>query len=171
MLVQSTAALTTEWRERLEVLDELSEPALGARVVLQTLCERVVLELIGQTGLEGFFGARVIAQTQVASHDMLEETRRRLLGQIEHHEAEDLGDVREALVGLADVGEARVVGEYLLQDECGHRFGQLAAVLHDFQAQRNDFGAEQERNHVLLVGLNPTNSKMLHFLTCTENNE
>lgn len=39
--------------------------------------------------------------------------------------------VRESLVRLTDVGQAGLVQQDLLQDEGGHRLGQLAARLHD----------------------------------------
>ena len=70
---------------------------------------------------------------------MLEKAGRLLLGQGEDHLAEDHGDVREALIRLADVGQTRLIQQYLLKDERGHRLGQLRAALHDAQAQRNDF--------------------------------
>lgn len=61
--------------------------------------------------------------------------------------------MREAVVGLADVREAAVVEQDLLQDERGHGLAQLRARLHDAQAQRNDLGGEQEGDHLLLVRL------------------
>ena len=44
---------------------------------------------------------------------------------------QDHGDVRESVVGLADVVEPGFVDEYFLQDESGHRLGQLRSGLHD----------------------------------------
>ena len=44
----------------------------------------------------------------------------------------------EPLKGLADVGEARLVKKDLLQDEGGHRLGELAPALHYSQAQGDD---------------------------------
>ncbi len=66
---------------------------------------------------------------------------------------EDEGDVREALVCLADVLKARVVEENLLDNECGDCAGELAARLHDAQAQRDELGGQQEAHHVRLVRL------------------
>lgn len=44
---------------------------------------------------------------------------------------QDHSDMRESVVRLADVVEAGFVNEYFLQDESGHRLGQLRSGLHD----------------------------------------
>jgi hypothetical protein len=66
---------------------------------------------------------------------------------------QDDRDVREAVVSLADVRQPAVVEQDLLKDEGGDGFRQFRAALHDPQAQRDDFGGEQERDDFLLVGL------------------
>ena len=57
----------------LNVLQQLRQPVLGRLVILQTSCESFVLELIRQTLAKRFAGARVVAETQVAAHDVLEK--------------------------------------------------------------------------------------------------
>lgn len=34
-----------------------------------------------------------------------------------------------------------------------YRFGEFAARLHDLEAERNNFGRQQEVDHLLLIGL------------------
>jgi len=41
------------------------------------------------------------------------------------------GHVRKAFVGLADVRQAGLVEQYLLDDESGHGLAQLRAAVHD----------------------------------------
>ena len=65
---------------RLNVLQQLRQPVLGRLVILQTSCESFVLELIRQTLAKRFAGARVVAETQVAAHDVLEKPLLRFLG-------------------------------------------------------------------------------------------
>ena len=48
-------------------------------------------------------------------------------------------NMREALVCLADVLQAEIIQQYLLDDEGGDSFGQIAARFHDAQTKRNDF--------------------------------
>ena len=84
---------------------------------------------------------------------MLQQPLARLLAQLDHHLAQDHGHVGEPVVGLADVVEAGLVQQDLLQDEGGHRLAQLRAALHDPQTQRDDLRGEQEVDHLLLVRL------------------
>ena len=58
---------------RLNVLQQLRQPVLGRLVILQTSCESFVLELIRQTLAKRFAGARIVAETQVAAHNVLEK--------------------------------------------------------------------------------------------------
>lgn len=55
---------------------------------------------------------------------------------------QNYGHMWESIVGLANVRQATVVEENLLQNKGGDSFAQLGASLHDAQAQRNDFGGE-----------------------------
>mmetsp|Transcript_15973 Transcript_15973/g.48798 ORF Transcript_15973/g.48798 Transcript_15973/m.48798 type:complete len:246 (-) Transcript_15973:516-1253(-) len=73
--------------------------------------------------------ARVVREPEVAADDVFEQARRRRL--LRDHVVEHASDRGEAVVGLADVVEARVVREDLLHDEGGHGHGQLTAGLHD----------------------------------------
>lgn len=63
------------------------------------------------------------------------------------------GDVRETVVCLADVRQAALVQQDLLQDERGDRLGQLRPGLHDPETQRYDLRRQEERDHLLLVRL------------------
>jgi len=62
------------------------------------------------------------------------------------HVAQDRADRVESLVGVADVSQPCLVEEDLLDDEDRHRLGELRAGLHDTEAERNDFGGQQEVN-------------------------
>ena len=52
------------------------------------------------------------------------------------------------VVGLADVVEAGLVQEDLLEDEGGHGLAQLRARLHDAETQRDDLRRQQEVDHL-----------------------
>ena len=94
-------------------------------------------------------GSRTSAHIpQEAAHDVLEEADRLVLDELGDHVAEHGADGEEALVRLADVGEADVVEQDLLHDEDGDRLAELGARLHDAQAQRDDLGREQEVDHL-----------------------
>lgn len=83
-----------------------------------------------------------------AAHNMLQQADRLLLDELRHHVAEHGADGVEALVRVADVGEAHVVEQDLLHDEDRDRLAQLRARLHDAQTQRDDLGREQEVDHL-----------------------
>lgn len=95
----------------------------------------------------------VIGQSQIAAHDMLEESDGLCLHELGDHVAEHCADSIEALVRLADVGEAHFVEEDLLDDENGDRLTELAPRLHDAQAEGDDFRGEQEVDDVAVVVL------------------
>lgn len=73
----------------------------------------------------------VIAQSEVAPHDMLEQPHSLALNQSLNHVAEYCADSVEALIRLANVRQAEIVKEDLLHNEDGHCLGQFRASLHD----------------------------------------
>jgi hypothetical protein len=75
---------------------------------------------------------------------MLQQPGSLLLHQLSDHVAEDRTHSIKALVGGADVVEAVVVEQDLLDDKDGYRLAELGARLHDAQAQRDDLGGEEE---------------------------
>ena len=70
-----------------------------------------------------------------------------------HHVAEHGTDSEEALRRGADVVQADIVQQYLLHDEGGDGFAQLAAHLHGAQAQRDDLRGQQEVDDLRVVHL------------------
>lgn len=60
--------------------------------------------------------------------------------------------------------QTHVVQEYLLHDEGGHSFRQLAADLHRAQAQRDDFRGEQEVDHICVVNLRGETTKRRSYV-------
>ena len=67
------------------------------------------------------------------------------------HGVEDGGDGKEPLDSGTDVVESLFVVEDLLDDERGHSLRESLSVLHDSQAERDDFRLHQERNGVLVA--------------------
>lgn len=112
-----------------QIDQELSEAALGSRVVSQNRRECVVAERLGEALAQCFAGPRIIAQPglrlvcrpsakrdkgpghvpEKTPHHMLKETGRLLLDQLCNHVTEDSADSVEAFVGGADVVETVVV--------------------------------------------------------------
>lgn len=85
---------------------------------------------------------------------MLEEPSRLGLNELSNHVAEDSADGVEALVGSADIVEAVIVEEDLLDDEDGHGLTKFRARLHDAQAERDDLGCEEEVDDLGRIILN-----------------
>ena len=75
---------------------------------------------------------------------MLEKADSLLLHKLVHHVTENRANGIESLVSLADVGEANVIQEDLLDNEDGNRLAQLRSGLHDTEAERDDFGGEKK---------------------------
>ena len=61
--------------------------------------------------------------------------------------------MREALKGLANVREASLVQEDLLEDERGDCLGEFAPSLHDAQTEGDDLRSQEEVNDLLFVRL------------------
>ena len=75
---------------------------------------------------------------------MLEKSYGLLFDKLVHHIAQDGSNGIEALVGLADVCKTNVIQQDLLDNEDGNGFTELGTRLHDAQAQRDDFGCQEE---------------------------
>ena len=110
--------------------------------------------MVRKTLTKSLAGASVVRESQVAADYVLQQPLAGLLAQLYHHLAQDHGHVGEPVVGLADVVEAGLVQEDLLEDEGGHGLAQLGAALHDPQAERDDLRGQEEVDHLLFVRLN-----------------
>ena len=84
---------------------------------------------------------------------MLQEPCSLLFDQLSYHIAEDCTNGVEPFIRSADVVQAVIVKEDLLDNEDGHRFAQLRARLHDSKAQRYDFRGQEEVDHVRRIVL------------------
>lgn len=79
---------------------------------------------------------------------MLEKSGSLLLDELGNHIAQDGANGIESLVSSADVVQAVVVEQDLLDDEDGDCLAQLRAGFHDAQAKRNDLSREEKVNHL-----------------------
>lgn len=79
---------------------------------------------------------------------MLQQPDRLTLDQCCDHVGEHGADGVESLVRLADVLQAEVVEEDLLDDEDGDGLGEFGTGLHDSKAERDDLCGQKEVNHV-----------------------
>lgn len=75
---------------------------------------------------------------------MLEQSDSLLLDELINHVAQHGADGVEALISLADVLQAQIVEQNLLDDENGDGLAEFAARLHDAQAEWDDFCCQQE---------------------------
>lgn len=75
---------------------------------------------------------------------MLEQAHSLLLDKLVDHVAEYRANSIEALVRLADVRKTNVIQEDLLYDEDRNGLAELGTRLHDAQAERYDFGGQEE---------------------------
>jgi hypothetical protein len=71
---------------------------------------------------------------------MLQQAHSLLIDELGDHIGQDGAECAEALVRLADVLQAKVIEQDLLDDEYGHSLAELTAGLHDTQAQGDDLG-------------------------------
>lgn len=76
-----------------------------------------------------------------------------LLNQLSNHIAEDRTDCVETLIGRTDVVETIVVEQNLLNNENRDRLAELAARLHNTQAQRDDLRRKEEVDNFARVVL------------------
>lgn len=75
---------------------------------------------------------------------MFQQPDRLSFHQANNHVAQDGAHGIKPLVGCTNVAETCIIQEDFLYDEDGHSFGQFAARFHDAQAERNDFGGQEE---------------------------
>ena len=102
---------------------------------------------------------QVVAQAKIAADDMLEQADRLSLDKLIDHVAQDSADRVESLVGVADVRQAGLVQEDLLDNEDGDRLRELRACLHDAQTQWDDLrGQEEVDDGSVVVLLNSSGS-------------
>lgn len=136
-----------------EVEQQCCQASLSDVVVLEQLTESRIAEGRREASPESLPCSRVVAQAEVTANDVLEQPNSARLFDARDHVGEDSANGVEALVGLANVGEADIIEQDLLDNEDGDRLAELAAGLHDSQTQGDDLGAEEERNDLAVVGL------------------
>lgn len=122
-------------------------------IVLQKLAEGCVAERGRETSPECLSGARIVAQSQVASNDMFEKAHCASLLDTRDHIRQYGTHCIKAFIRLADVGQSDVIQKDLLDDEDSNRLAELGASLHDTQAERDDLCAEKECDDLRVVGL------------------
>ena len=104
--------------------DHQDESALR-RTHLEKCGERVVAERLWEACTERLPGTRVVAQSKIATNDMLEESDRLRLDELIDHVAKDGADGEKALIGVTDVREPGLIEKDLLYDEDCYRLGEL----------------------------------------------
>lgn len=81
---------------------------------------------------------------QEAAHHVLEQSYRLSLNKANYHVAENGANCVEALVSGTDVAQPGIIQQDLLNNEDGHRLGELAAGLHDTETEGDDLGCQEE---------------------------
>ena len=81
--------------------------------------------------MEAWNSPEIVAEPQVAAHDVLEQAHGLCLDELVDHVAENHANGVETLVSVADVSEARVVQKDLLNNEDSHCFGEFRTFIHD----------------------------------------
>jgi hypothetical protein len=82
---------------------------------------------------------------------MLQQPNRLLIHQLRNHITQDRPYGIKSLVRLADVLQSHVVEQDLLHDEDGDGLAEFRTGFHDAQAERDDFGGEEEIDYVCAV--------------------
>ena len=93
-------------------------------------------------GLGNKDSPQVVAETQVASHDVFEQANSLRLHKLIDHVAQNRSNRVKPFVCVADVGQAGLVKQDLLDNEDGDRLGEFGSSLHDSKAERDDFRRE-----------------------------
>jgi hypothetical protein len=75
---------------------------------------------------------------------MLQQADSLLFHELVDHVAKDGTDSVEAFVGLANVRQANVIKQNLLDNEDCDSLAELRASLHDTKAERDDLGCQEE---------------------------
>ena len=115
---------------------------------------KTVLRKRDTCGIVKFHNSGTRDSPKKATDDMFEQTNSLLLDELINHVAEHSAYSVEALVGLTDVREARIVKQNFLYDEYRNGFAELRAGLHDAQAKRDNFRSEQEVDNLRGIILN-----------------
>jgi hypothetical protein len=93
----------------------------------------------------------IVAKAEIAPHDMLEQSHSLRLHKLVHHIAQHSSNSIEPLIGVADIRQASLIEQNLLNDEDGDGFGELWARLHDTKAKGYDLGREEEVDDGVVV--------------------
>lgn len=75
---------------------------------------------------------------------MLKQAHSLLVHKLSNHITQHGPNSIEAFVSLADILQAHIIEQDLLDDEDGDGLAELGARFHDAQAKRDDFGREEE---------------------------
>jgi hypothetical protein len=95
----------------------------------------------------------IIAQSQVAPHDVFEQPDGLSFHQLVHHIAQHGPHGIEPLIRMADIRQTRLVQQDLLNDEDRNGLRKLRTGLHDPQAKWDYLCREEEVNHGRVVVL------------------
>lgn len=104
---------------------------------------------------------------------MLQQPNRLCFHELIHHVAQHSADGIKPFIRMADVRQARLVEEDLLNNEDGNRFGQLRTCFHDTKTKWNDFSREEEVDYCVVVillkgrGVNMMGQLLLRMHTFT----
>lgn len=79
---------------------------------------------------------------------MLQQASSLRLNKLGDHIAQNGADCVEPLVCGADIVEAIVIQQYLLNNEDGNGLAELRSSLHYAKAQRDNLGCEKEVDHL-----------------------
>ncbi len=94
---------------------------------------------------------QVVAQPQITSNNVLEETNCLCFDQLIDHVAENGSHGVEPFICVADIGQTRFIEEDLLDDKDCDCFGKFGSGLHDAKAKRNNLGRKQEVDDGIVV--------------------
>lgn len=84
---------------------------------------------------------------------MLQESDGLRFDQLRYHVAEDRAHSVETFVCVADISQACFIKQNLLDDENGDSLGEFRTCFHDPEAERYDFGGQEEVNDGIIVVL------------------
>lgn len=84
---------------------------------------------------------------------MLQKSDSLSFNQLIDHVAQHCSNSVEAFIGVADIGQASLIQEDLLNDEDGDSFRQFGSGLHDAKAEGYYFSGQQEVNNGAVIVL------------------
>lgn len=138
---------------RIDGSKERLKAALRDHVALEQGIKLFVLQRLGKGIGKCFPGLWVVAETEIASHDVFEKSDGLGVREVVDHETEDIDDGVESFVCMTYIGEADLVEENLLHDENSDRLGELCTMLHDPQTKRDNLRSEEEIDDLGIIGL------------------